>query len=159
MPYSEENILRGLDAAAIMKWQKNRYPAFFVDFIDEAVPGKSADGRKCFSTNEWFFQNRTDSFVPQVIVSEALEQVFLMTFLTLPENKGRTTSTISVSAEYPRAVKAGDTLEISARLALYSRGLARGTAVGTVGDEIACRAAFTVVVPSVMDAFKPQQEN
>lgn len=88
MPCSEENILRGLDAAAIMKWQKNRYPAFFVDFIDEAVPGKSATGRKSFSTNEWFFQNRPDALVPEVIVSEALEQVFLMTFLTLPENRG-----------------------------------------------------------------------
>lgn len=47
-------ILINLDAYKIQQYQQNRYPCFFVDVIEEAVPGKSAKGYKNFTFNEWF---------------------------------------------------------------------------------------------------------
>ena len=40
--------IRDLDAFAIQKYQQNRYPLLFIDFVDEAIPGKSAKGFKNF---------------------------------------------------------------------------------------------------------------
>jgi 3-hydroxyacyl-[acyl-carrier-protein] dehydratase len=52
---TEQTILRNLGPIEIQKYQQNRYPCFFVDCIEEAIPGKSARGFKNFSYNEWFF--------------------------------------------------------------------------------------------------------
>lgn len=147
------------DAYEIQKYQQNRYPAFFVDKITDLFPGKYANGIKNFFFNEWFSQNRTDTSVPSVIIGEAMEQTYLMTFLTLPEYKGLKTSTVSVSAELFRDVKCGDTLEINAKLLINSRGLTRGTVSASVRGKIVAKADFTVVIPSVTEKFKPKQEN
>lgn len=147
------------DAYEIQKYQQNRYPAFFVDKITDLFPGKYANGIKNFSFNEWFSQNRTDTSVPSVIIGEAMEQTYLMTFLTLPEYKGLKTSTVSVSAELFRDVKCGDTLEINAKLLINSRGLTRDTVSASVRGKIVAKADFTVVIPSVTEKFKPKQEN
>lgn len=144
------------DSREIQKYQQNRYPAFFLDSIENAVPGKCASGTKLFSYNEWFSQNRADISVPSVIVGEALEQTYLMTFLTLPENKGLKTSTVSLSAEYFKEVKFGDKLVTQAELLSNSRGLTRGTVVGKVNGEVVCKADFTVIIPAIMNEFKPK---
>lgn len=144
------------DAFEIQRYQQNRYPAFFLDSIENVVPGKFTSGTKLFSYNEWFSQNRSDIFVPTVIVGEALEQTYLMTFLTLPENKGLKTSTVSLSAEYFKEVRFGDKLITEAELILNSRGLTKGTVVGKVNGEVVCKANFTVVIPTTMNEFKPK---
>ena len=51
----EEEIIKNLDACAIQQYQQNRYPCLFIDYVEEAVPGKSAKGYKNFTFNEWFF--------------------------------------------------------------------------------------------------------
>lgn len=96
---SDELVLKNLDAYEIQKYQQNRYPCFFVDFIEEAVPGKSACGYKNFTFNEWFFPAHFEDEpnVPGFIQVETLTQVFLMTFLTIPENKGKKTGFISIN--------------------------------------------------------------
>ena len=129
------DALINLDPVEIQKYQQNRYPCFFVDCIEEAIPGKSARGYKNFTFNEWFFQHNSENVpvVPEAVQIEALTQVFLMTFLTLPENKGEKTSFISVEAKHIKPVKAGDRLDIKSSLSSFSRGLARGEAVGTTG--------------------------
>lgn len=73
------------------KYQQNRYPCFFVDKIVEAVPGEYAKGYKNFTYNEWFFPAHFEDEpnVPGFVQIETLTQVFLMTFLTFPENKGK----------------------------------------------------------------------
>ena len=51
----QSDALINLDPVEIQKYQQNRYPCFFVDCIEEAIPGKSARGYKNFTFNEWFF--------------------------------------------------------------------------------------------------------
>ncbi len=154
-----ETALRNLDVQEIQEYQQNRYPCFFVDCIEEAIPGKSARGFKNYTYNEWYFPAHfaDEPNVPGFIQIETLTQVFLMTFLTIPENKGKKTGFISIDgARFKRKIIPGDRLDIVAELDSYRRGLAKGKAVGTVGGEAACQIALTVAVPDIMMKYMPK---
>jgi 3-hydroxyacyl-[acyl-carrier-protein] dehydratase len=154
----EEEIIKDLDAYAIQQYQQNRYPCLFIDYIEEAVPGKSAKGYKNFSFNEWFFPAHfpDEPNVPGFIQIEALTQLFLMTFLTLPGNKGKKTGFVSIeNARFKKKIIPGDRLDIKAELKSYSRGLARGTSVGYIKGEVACSAAVVIAIPDILNKFKP----
>jgi len=154
----EEEILKDLDACAIQQYQQNRYPCLFIDYIEEAVPGKSAKGYKNFSFNEWFFPAHfpDEPNVPGFIQLEALTQLFLMTFLTLPGNKGKKTGFVSVeNARFKKKIIPGHRLDIHAELKSYSRGLAKGTSIGYVNGEVACSAELVIAIPDILNQFKP----
>ena len=153
-----EIVLKDLDAYEIQQYQQNRYPVFFVDHIDEAVPGKYAKGYKNFTYNEWFFPAHfaDEPNVPGFIQIETLTQVFLMTFLTFPEYKGMKTGFISIkNARFRKKIVPGDKLEIMAELQSFRRGLARGIVNGTVNGENAIELELEVAIPEVMNQYLP----
>mgnify|MGYP002600831086 FL=1 len=157
---SEEIVLKNLDPIEIQTYQQNRYPCFFVDCIEEAVPGKYAKGFKNFTFNEWFFPAHfsDEPNVPGFIQIEMLTQVFLMTFLTFPENKGKKTGFVSVDhARFKQKIVPGKRVDIAATLDSYRHGLAKGSAIGTINGEVACQIELTVAVPDVMTAFMPKK--
>lgn len=151
--------LKNLDAYEIQKYQQNRYPLLFIDYVKKAVPGKSAIGHKNFSYNEWFFpvHFEDEPNVPGFVQIEALTQMFLMTFLTMPENKGLKTAFVKVESEFKRKIIPGDRMDIEANLDFFRRGLAKGTAIGKVGDEVACKASFVIAIPDIMNRFIPDR--
>ncbi len=153
----EDNILKDLDAYEIQKYQQNRYPLLFIDYVSEVEPGHKAVGHKNFSYNEWFFPAHFEDEpnVPGFVQMEALTQMFLMTFLTLPGNKGMKTAFIKVESEFKKKVIPGDRLDIAAELDSYRRGLAKGRVVGTVNGEVACSAQLVIAIPDVMRTFNP----
>lgn len=154
----EEEILKNLDAYAIQQYQQNRYPLLFIDYVEEAVPGKSAKGHKNFSFNEWFFPAHfaDEPNVPGFVQIEALTQLFLMTFLTLPGNKGKKTGFVSIeNARFKKKIIPGDRLDIRAELKSYRRGLAKGTSVGYINGEVACSAELVIAIPDILNAFIP----
>lgn len=154
----KKEVLKGLDVSTIQQYQQNRYPLLFVDYIEEVMPGKSARGYKNFTFNEWFFPAHFEDEpnVPGFIQVEALTQVFLMTFLTLPGNKGKKTGFVSIeNATFKKKIIPGDRLDIEASLKSYRRGLAQGASIGYVNGEKACNANLVIVVPDVLDQFKP----
>ena len=157
---SEEIVLKNLDPIEIQTYQQNRYPCFFVDCIEEAVAGKYAKGFKNFTFNEWFFPAHfaDEPNVPGFIQIEMLTQVFLMTFLALPENKGKKTGFVSVdNARFKQKIVPGKRVDITATLDSYRHGLAKGKTVGKIDGEIACSIELTVAVPDVMTAFMPKK--
>ncbi len=152
-------ILKNLNPAEIQKYQQNRYPCFFVDCIEEAVPGKYAKGYKNFTYNEWFmpahFEDEPN--VPGFVQIETLTQVFLMTFLTIPENKGKKTGFVSVKdAKFKKKIVPGDRLDMVAELDSYRRGLAKGKVCGYINGELANSIELVVSIPDIMLAFKPK---
>jgi len=154
----EEEIIKNLDAYAIQQYQQNRYPCLFIDYVEEVVPGKSAKGYKNFSFNEWFFPAHfpDEPNVPGFIQIEALTQLFLMTFLTLPGNKGKKTGFVSIeNARFKKKIIPGNRLDIQAELKSYRRGLAKGTSVGYINGELACSAELVIVIPDILNEFKP----
>ncbi|CAM3455921.1 beta-hydroxyacyl-ACP dehydratase [Helicobacter labetoulli] len=124
--------LLNLDVIEIQEYQQNRHPLLFVDFIKEVRIGKSALGYKTFSYNEWYFPSHFEDEpnVPGFIQMEVLTQVFLMTFLTMDENKGKKTAFIKSNVEFRKKIVPSDTLEIRAELDFYSRGVAKGSVNG-----------------------------
>lgn len=152
--------LRNLDAYEIQQYQQNRYPLLFIDYVEEVVPGKSARGHKNFSFNEWFFPAHfpDEPNVPGFIQIESLTQLFLMTFLTLPGNKGKKTGFLAIeNARFKRKIIPGDRLDIKAELKSYRRGLARGTSEGYVDGEIACSADLVIAIPDIINDFIPKK--
>ncbi len=155
-----DNLLN-LDIVEIQQYQQNRYPLLFIDFVDEAIPGKYAKGYKNFSFNEWFFPAHfaDEPNVPGFVQVEMLTQMFLMTFLTLPDNKGRKTSFVNIhNAQFKKKIVPGDRVDIESTLAFYSRGVAKGKSVGTRNGEFVCSLELTVAIPDVLNHFKPLQK-
>lgn len=153
-------ILKDLDVVAIQEYQQNRYPLLFVDRIDEVVPGEHAKGYKNFTFNEWFFPAHFEDEpnVPGFIQIETLTQVFLMSFLTLPGNKGKKTGFVSINnARFKKKIVPGDRLDIEAVLKSYRRGLAQGSATGYVKGETACCADLVIAIPDILNQFKPRR--
>ena len=155
-----EKKLKNIGAYEIQEYQQNRYPLLFVDMITEVEPGKYAKGYKNFSYNEWFFPAHFEDEpnVPGFVQIEALTQVFLMTFLTLPKYKGMKTAFVSIkNAKFKRKIVPGDKLETFAELETFKRGLAKGKAIGNVNGEEACFAEMEIVIPDVMRQYIPKK--
>lgn len=159
--HEEKNvdILKNLDAFEIQKFQQNRYPLLFIDYVDIAVPGVEAKGRKNFSYNEWFFPAHFEDEpnVPGFVQMEALTQMFLMTFLTIPENVGKKTAFIESKAKFIKKIIPGDTLQIEAKLDSYRRGLAKGSSYGYINGELACKVDLVIAIPDIMRTFSPNR--
>lgn len=155
----EPETLRDLNIFAIQQYQQNRHPCLFIDFIEEAVPGKSARGYKNFTFNEWFFPAHfpDEPNVPGFIQIEALTQMFLMTFLTLPGNKGKKTGFIGIeNARFRKQIVPGNRMDIRAEIKSYRRGLAQGSSFGYVNGELACSADLVIGIPEILKEFKPR---
>ncbi|WP_054694936.1 3-hydroxyacyl-ACP dehydratase FabZ family protein [Syntrophomonas palmitatica] len=155
----EQTALFNLDAFEIQKYQQNRYPLLFIDYVEEVIPGKSARGYKNFTYNEWFFPAHFEDEpnVPGFIQVEALTQMFLMTFLTIPSNKGKKTSFVSIeNAKFKRKIIPGDRLDISSELKFFRRGLAKGISTGHVKGELACSIDLVITIPDILNEFKPK---
>jgi hypothetical protein len=148
---------RNIDAFEIQKFQQNRYPLLFIDYVEEAIPGKSAKGHKNFSFNEWYFPAHFEDEpnVPGFVQVEALTQMFLMSFLTLPGNEGMKTAFIKTTTEFKEKIIPGDRLDIVSELHSYKRGLAKGCSIGYLRGKIACKAELIIAIPDVMRSFRP----
>lgn len=155
----EKELIRNLDAYDIQKYQQNRHPLLFIDFIKEIKPCKYAKGFKNYSYNEWFFPAHfpDEPSVPGFIQIESLTQMFLMTFLSIPENKGKKTGFVSLdNVKFKRKIIPGDRMDIVAELISFKRGLAKGKVIGTVNGELACSLELVIAIPDVLNQFKPK---
>ena len=148
---------RNIDAFEIQKFQQNRYPLLFIDYVEEAIAGKSAKGHKNFSFNEWYFPAHFEDEpnVPGFVQVEALTQMFLMSFLTLPGNEGMKTAFIKTTTEFKEKIIPGDRLDIVSELHSYKRGLAKGCSIGYLRGKIACKAELIIAIPDIMRSFRP----
>jgi len=156
----EHDALKNLDVMEIQQYQQNRFPLLFVDFIEKIIPGKCANGYKNFTFNEWYFPAHfaDEPSVPGFVQIEALTQLFLMTFLTLPGNKGKKTAFISIeNAKFKKKIVPRDRLDMVAELTSYNRGIAKGSSQGLINGEFACSIDLTIAIPDVLNQYKPRQ--
>jgi 3-hydroxyacyl-[acyl-carrier-protein] dehydratase len=138
----------------IQEIQQNRFPSYFIDRVEELIPGVKATGFKNFTANEWFFPTHFpgDPIVPGYVLVEAATQMFLMTFLSLKDYGGMRTSFISIEQfSFRRKVIPGDRLQLIAELEEFRRGIAKGKVTGYVDDKLAISGILTVGIPNVMD--------
>lgn len=158
---SKDKIIKDLDVVEIQKYQQNRHPILYIDFVEEIKVGEYANGYKQFSFNEWFFPIHfpDDPNVPGFILVESLTQMFLMTFLSFDEYKGKKTSFVSIKdASFKKKVVPGNTMHIKSKLDSFRRGIAKGTSVGYINGEVACSITLVITIPDVLNQFKPKMK-
>ncbi len=150
-----------IDINGILKHQKNRYPYLFIDRVSILEPGSRAVVSKAFTYNEMFFPGHFDDEpnVPGFIQVECLVQAFLMTFQSLEEYSGMMASDSQFrNVKFQRKIIPGDVLLIEAKLESIRRGIAIGAATSSVNGEQACSAEFTVVLPDILNRYKPNNK-
>ena len=127
----------------------HRYPFLLVDRITECVPGESAKGIKCVTTNEPFFQGHFPGFkvMPGVLIIEALAQVGAVAILTVPEDKGKLVLFGGVkNARFKRKVVPGDVLELECVLTKRRGPVGFGVCAAYADGQAACTAELTFAV-------------
>ena len=124
----------------------HRYPFLLVDRITECVPGESAKGIKCVTTNEPFFQGHFPGFkvMPGVLIIGALAQVGAVAILTEAGSEGRLALLGGIkNARFKRQVRPGDVRELSCQLTARKGPVGFGTAEARVEGKLACKAELT----------------
>lgn len=127
----------------------HRYPFLLVDRITECVPGESAKGIKCVTTNEPFFQGHFPGFkvMPGVLIIEALAQVGAVAILTCPEDKGKLVLFGGVkNARFKKKVIPGDVLELECVLTKRRGPVGFGSCTAAVDGQAVCTAELTFAV-------------
>lgn len=155
--------IEDMDIIEIQKYQNSRYPCLLLDRVTEVIPGKFAKGYKNFTFNEYFFPAHfsDDPNVPSSIQIEAMSQILLMTFLTMPGNAGKNTACLKINnAEFKKKVIPGDRLELEGYLKTFRGGLAIGNAVGYIKgenevNEKVCSADFIIGIPEILKTMAP----
>ena len=148
-----------MDCLQIQEYQQNRYPYLFLDYVLAIVPGEYAKGFKNYTINEWFFPVHYPTMpnVPGLLQLEALSHLAILTFLTLPGNKGLITNSLRVNnIRFIKRVVPGNRLDMEAQLLSWKRGIAKCTTQGYVESEKVCEAEWVFTIPSILDKYKPQ---
>ena len=145
-----------MDCLEIQEYQQNRYPYLFLDHVDEIEPGKYARGFKNYTINEWFFPVH----YPQCQMfrgSYSLKRhLAILTFLTLPGNKGLITNSLHVNnIRFIKRVVPGNKLCMEAQLHSWKRGIAKCSTQGLVDGNLVCEADWVFTIPDILDKYKP----
>ncbi|MDB3945450.1 beta-hydroxyacyl-ACP dehydratase [Gammaproteobacteria bacterium] len=140
----------------IHRFQKNREPYLLIDYVEEVVPGATARGHVDLVEDMWFFAVHwpDDPNMPGLLQIESLVQMAALTILTLPGHRGEVVYLTQVSkAKFSRKVIPGDRLQLDTELVSFRRGIGKCIGRGSVLGEKACRAEFSIVVPSVVSEY------
>jgi len=142
-----------LDRKQIIKIQKNRDPYLLIDYATKVVPGKSIVGYKILKKNEWFFKVHWpgDPNMPGMLQVEALAQMSSLIILTLPKMAGKILYLAdSTNIKFFKKIIPGDKFKIFSKLVSSNRGLFKFEAEGFIKRKIACKASFTLILPSLV---------
>ena len=149
-----------LNIKQIHEYQQNRHPYLFIDYVDEVIPGKIANGYKDLK-DDWFFKVHwpSDPNVPGMLQIEAMVQMAALTILTLPNNKGKIVYLASADKLiFKKKIIPGNRLYLKTKLNSWNRGIGKCSGVGTVNDELACKAEFTLVLPEMIKNYSVKKK-
>ena len=144
-----------LDLKGIHKYQQNRDPYLLIDYVDKVIPGKIANGYKDLK-NDWFFKVHwpSDPNMPGMLQVEALVQMAALTILTMPNNKGKIVYLTSANKLlFKKKIVPGDRLYLKTQLHSWKRGIAKCSGKGTINNQLACSAEFTLILPEKIKDF------
>ncbi len=138
-----------LNSNQIREILPHRYPMQLVDKIVDFEPGVWAEGIKCVSVNEPFFQGHFPEahVMPGVLIIEALAQTGAVAILSEEEYKGKIAFFGGIkNARFRRQVRPGDVLSLRCEITSRKGPVGFGKAVAKVGDEVAAQAEISFVI-------------
>lgn len=144
-----------LTAAQIAEILPHRYPFALIDRIVDYEPGEWAEGRKCVTMNEPFFQGHFpgEPVMPGVLIIEALAQTGAVAILSLPENRGKIALFGGIkNARFKEMVTPGDVLTLKCEIIDRKGPVGIGRAEARVDGKLACRAELTFAVAERKEA-------
>ena len=145
-----------LDKKKILELQKNRDPYLMIDYVDELIPGVSANGYKDLKNDEWFFKVHWegDPNMPGMLQIEALVQMSALAILALPGNEGKVMYlTSATNLKFIKKITPNKRLYIKTKVVSFNRGIANSRAEGKVDDELAVKAEFSLVLPNEIKKY------
>jgi|TARA_B110000046_G_C12773616_1_gene305916 3-hydroxyacyl-[acyl-carrier-protein] dehydratase len=145
-----------LDKKKILEYQQNREPYLLIDHATEVVPGISSKGYKFLKNDEWFFKVHwpNDPNMPGMLQVEALVQMCSLSILTLPSNKGKIVYLVKANnLKFIKKIVPGVKFEIDTKILSFKRGMAQCEGFGSINQEIACKAEFTLILPDIIKSY------
>lgn len=143
-----------IQAKELMNYLPHRYPFFFIDRIEEVVPGESAVAIKNVTINEPFFQGHFPDYpvMPGVLQIEAMAQASIAPLVALESEDGDASAFEGKlgflagvnKAKFKRQVIPGDVLRIEVNYLKLRKRIAVIEGKCFVGDELASQAEITV---------------
>ena len=131
-----------LDRAGIEALLPHRAPFLLLDDVIELEPGARCVARRLLRADEFWFAGHFpgNPVMPGVLIVEALAQTGGLCALSLPENTGKLALFAGIDkVRFKRVVRPGDTLRLQVDVTAMRAGVGRGSALATVGGQMACR--------------------
>ena len=150
-----------LDLDEIKDYQQNRYPYLMIDYVEEVMPGKYANGYKNLKTDEWFFSVHWpgDPNMPGMLQVESLVQMGALSILTLDNNKGKLMYLIDANnLKFIKKVLPNSKFYIRTEVISFKRGIAKMIGKGFVNNELACKANFTLILPDEIKKYNLEKK-
>ena len=129
------------------------YPPFLmIDYVKEIIPGKSANGIKKLTEDDWFFKchMQRELAMPGTLQIEAMLQTLVLTIYTMEGHKDKFSYISHINTKLFSKISPGNQFDIHADLLSYNRGIAKGVAVGKINDATVCQGEFTHISPHDM---------
>lgn len=145
-----------LDKEQIYEYQQNREPYLMIDHASEVIPGVSSKGYKDLKEDEWFFKVHwpKDPNMPGMLQVEALVQMSSLAILTLPNNKGKIMYLVSSNnIKFIKKILPKSRFNIDTKIKSFKRGIAICEAIGSVNNEIVCKAEFNLILPDEIKKY------
>ncbi|MBG9989211.1 3-hydroxyacyl-ACP dehydratase FabZ [Aerococcaceae bacterium DSM 111176] len=144
-----------LTAKELMKYLPHRYPFFFIDRVEEVVPGERAVCIKNVTINEPFFQGHFPDHpvMPGVLQIEAMAQAAIAPLIAQAKEDGNENGLDGQlgflgavnKAKFRRQVEPGDVLRIEVEYIKQRKQISVVQGTCYVGDDIASQAEITVI--------------
>lgn len=138
-----------LSAQEVMELIPNRYPIFFIDRVDELIPGEKIVCRKNVTINESFFQGHFpgEPVMPGVLICEALAQAGSIPLLKLDDFKGKTAYLGGLNkVKFRQKVVPGDVLRLQVDIVKLKKNAGIGFGQAFVGDKKVAEAEMTFII-------------
>jgi 3-hydroxyacyl-[acyl-carrier-protein] dehydratase len=142
----------------IISIQNNNYPYLFVDKIIELDPLNYGIGKKCFTSNEWYFDGQFEDevFVPEFIQIEALIQMLVITIQYETKYEGEILNDVKFkNIIFLKSIEPGCSMIIKVKVINNSRGIIKGISEGYVDEILVCSMECFIAVVSELNKYSP----
>lgn len=138
-----------LTAQEVMELIPNSYPIFFIDYVDELIPGEHVVATKNVTINEDFFQGHFpgNPTMPGVLILESLAQAGSIPLLKLDKFQGQTAYLGGINkVKFRKKVVPGDVLKLHVDIIKLKDYAGKGKAVAYVDGKKVCEAELTFII-------------
>lgn len=148
----------------ILEYIQDRPPYLFVDEA-EVVAGVSANGKRYFPKDEWFFDVHfpNNPIVPAAFLIEAITQTAGLAIQVMKDELKTTTLYIKKisNIELYSAVKPNNTLFMTTKITSFKRGIVNGFGLAYTTDSVGtkqehCKLEFQMVMPDILQNCTPK---